>query len=82
METTYLHRVDSSSSRRVIIVRQNSFKDKPTTSINNETNSQHLSTMITSVPTEKKRRKSLFKYVTNVYRTKLLVTMNKTTRNP
>jgi predicted esterase YcpF (UPF0227 family) len=64
---TYLHRVDSSPlSRRVIIVQQSSFKSKSTTSINTlnvEQNPQPLSTIVTSVSTSKKRRKSLFKYV-------------------
>ena len=53
----YLHRVDSSSSRRVIIVRQGSFKAKSTTSINTlnvEQNPQPLSTIVTSVSTSKK----------------------------
>jgi hypothetical protein len=62
--TTYLQPVDSSSSPRVIIVRQSSFKAKPTTSIktlNAEQNPQQLSTIVTSVSTPKKRRKSLFK---------------------
>jgi hypothetical protein len=67
METTaYLHRVDSSTSPRVIIIRQGSFKVKPMTSINTpnvKQNPQQLSTIVTSGSTPKKRRKSLFKYV-------------------
>lgn len=62
MTTTYLHRVDSSSSPRVIIVRQNSFKAKSTTS-NTKQIPQQLSTIVTSVSIPEKRRKSLFKYV-------------------
>lgn len=64
--TTYSHRIDSSSSRRFIIVRQSSCKAKSTASINTlnvEQNPQPLSTIVTSVSTLKKRRKSLFKYV-------------------
>jgi hypothetical protein len=58
--TAYLHRVDSSSPR-VIIVRQSSFKVQPTRSINAHSNPQQPSTMVTSVSTQKKQRKALFK---------------------
>jgi hypothetical protein len=63
-KTTYLHRVDSSSSPRVIIVRQSSFKAKPTTPIkilNTEQDPQQLSTIATSVSMPEKHRKSFFK---------------------
>jgi hypothetical protein len=64
MTTTYLHRVDSSSPR-VIIVRQGSFKKaqpgKSIETLNIEQNPQQLSTIVTSVSTPTKRRKSLFK---------------------
>jgi len=50
---TYLHRVDSNSSRRVIIVRQTNCKVKPTiNTLNSEENPPIL---------PKKHRKSLFK---------------------
>ena len=52
---THLHRVNSASSRRVIIVRQTSIKQKPTISI--EQNSQQLTD--SSIST--KPRRSLFK---------------------
>jgi hypothetical protein len=63
MKTTYLHRVDSSSPR-VIIVRESSLKALPAKSIetlNMEQNPQQLSTIVTSVSTPRKRQKSLFK---------------------
>jgi hypothetical protein len=52
---THLHRVNSTSSRRVIIVRQTSVKLKPTISI--EQNSQQL----TDISTSNKPHRSLFK---------------------
>jgi len=56
---TYLHRVDSASSHRLIIVRQMSFKLKPTMStLKSEQNSQKR---LPSISRRKKQRKSLFK---------------------
>jgi hypothetical protein len=69
METTtaaYLHRVDATSPRVIILRQKSSLKRNPTRAINTSNvkqNPQQLSTIVTSVSTPKKRRKSLFKYV-------------------
>ncbi|CAF3247357.1 unnamed protein product [Rotaria socialis] len=61
METTaYLHRVDSSSSARVVIVRHSNVKERPITSINSENNLQQPLTIVRPILTVKKTQKSPF----------------------